>query len=59
MIVCHPSLSGISDQFIGTTGTTGGSDSKGDESDDSTFLFRTFGIDIQITFGDLDLLRRL
>ena len=58
IIVCHPSPSGVGSQFIDTKGTTGGS---GDDTGSSTttFLFRTFNIEIQMTTGDLDLLRKL
>ena len=59
----HPFPSRISGRFIGTTDTTNsGSDSSsgGDGTTSfSTFLFRTFGIGVQVTSGDLDLLRRL
>ena len=41
---------------MGTTGTTGGGDGT---TSFGTFLFHTFGIGVQVTSGNLDLLRRL
>ena len=53
MMVCHPSLSGVSGRFIGTKGAAGGSgggSSGGDGSSGTisfgTFLFCTFGIGV-------------
>ena len=62
MIVCHSSPSGVSGQFIGTKGTTGGnSDGSGggdgtgggsDTTNFGTFLFRTTGSGVLIVLGD-------
>ncbi len=41
---------------MGTTGSSGGD---GGTTNFSTFLFRTFGINVQVTSGDLDLLHKL
>ena len=60
MTVCHPSPSGISGRFIGTTSAASGSGSNGGGSGDgSTFLLCTFGTGVQVTTSDLDLLHRL
>jgi len=40
-------------------GITGDNGSNGGSGSDTTFLFRTFGINIRVTTDDLDLLRRL
>ena len=58
MTVCHPSPSEVSGQFMGTIGITGDSGSGITISGFSTFLFRTFCTDVQVTSGNLDLLRR-
>ncbi len=50
---------------MGATGATDSDDGSDSSSDDGgitsfgTFLFHTFDISIQVTSGDLDLLRRL
>ena len=51
--VCHPSLSGVSGQFMDTIGTTGsGGGGGGGTTIFDTFLFRTTGSDVLIAFGD-------
>ena len=61
MTVCHPSLFGISDQFIGITDVTGGSGSNGGSGGGGyTFLFQfLLSNGILVTIGDLDQLRKL
>jgi len=55
MTVYHPSPSGVSDQFMNTTGTTGGSGSKSGSSGDNTlFLQFLLGTKVLVTTGDLD-----
>src|SRR6266542_6579893 len=58
MMVCYAFPSGISDRFIGITGTMGGGSGNG-TTNFGTFLFRTTGNSILVAFGDCDLLRRL
>ena len=62
MIVCHASPSEVSGRFIGTIGTIGGNSggsANGSITNFGTFLFRTFGIGVRVTFGNSDLLCRL
>ena len=63
MMVCCPSPSRVSSRFISTRSAAGGSEGGGTGSGTgggtTTFLFCTFGIRVQVTTGDLDLLRKL
>ena len=44
---------------MGTNSAADGSGDSGCTINFGTFLFRTFGISVRVTSGDLDLLRRL
>ncbi len=57
-MVWRLSPSGVSGLSISTKGTTAG-DGGGDTTSFGTFLFCTFGIDVRVTSGDLDLLCKL
>ena len=61
MTVWRLSLSGDSGQLISPASTTGGGGviTGGGTTGCHTFLFRTFGTGVQVTFGNLDLLRKL
>ncbi len=61
MMVCCAFPSGVSGQFIGTTGTMGaiGGGSGNGTTSFGTFLFHTTGNGVLVAFGDCDLLRKL
>jgi len=61
MMICHPSPSGVSGRFMGTTGTISAIGGGGGSSITGfgTFLFWTIGSGVLVAFGDCDLLRRL
>ncbi len=51
MTVCHPSPSGVNDQFMNTMDTTSGGGSGG-TTNFGTFLFHTTGSGVLIAFGN-------
>jgi len=51
MMICYPSPSGVSGQFMGTLSTRGG-DGCGCTINFGTFFFHTTGSSVLIAFGD-------